>query len=85
MTYLHNPHLPKPLNNIRIHTTQPLLAKPLFTARALNRLLQVLAHKRDEIDLVDRIRVDEFALARVFWGFWFGRAVRFWGPVEGTK
>jgi hypothetical protein len=82
---LHDPNLPKPLHNVPVHTTQPLLAKPFFTARALNRHLQVLAHKRDEIDLVHRVGVDEFTLARVFGGFGVGWVVGFWGPVEGTE
>jgi hypothetical protein len=81
---LHDPNLAKPLHNIPIHTAQPLLAKPFLAARALNRHLQVLAHKRDEIDLVHGVGVDEFALARVFWGFGVGWVVGFWGPVEGA-
>jgi len=41
----------------------------------------MLSNKRDKVDLMDRIGVDEFALADIFWGFRFGGVVRFRRPV----
>lgn len=56
--------------------------KRLFAARVLNGLLQMVSDKSDKIDLMHGIAVDEFALANVFWGFWFRGVVGLWGPVE---
>ena len=52
---LHNPQLPKPLQHIPIHATKPLLLEPLLPTRRLHRLLEMLPHKRDEVDLVHRV------------------------------
>jgi hypothetical protein len=78
---LHNPQLPKPLQHLLIHPTQPLLLKPLLTTYLLDNLLQMLSDKHDEVDLMHRVGVDEFALADIFWSFGFGWVVRLWGPV----
>jgi hypothetical protein len=77
----HDPQLPKSLQHLLIHTTQPLLLEPLLTPDLLDNSLEVFADKDDEVDLVDGVGVDEFALADVFWGFRFGWVVGFWGPV----
>jgi hypothetical protein len=79
---LHDPHFPKPPQNILIHPRQPLLLKPRLASCRLHRLLQVLAHKSDEVDLVHGVRVCEFALAYVLGGFGVCRVVRLGGPVE---
>jgi hypothetical protein len=82
----HNPQLAKPLDDILVHACQPLLLEPRLAAGTLHRCLQVLAHKRDEVQPVHGVRVQQLALARVFRGFRLrGRkGVGLGGPVEGA-
>ena len=80
----HDAQLPKPLQHILVHATQPVLLEPLLAARSLHSLLDVLPHKGDEIDLVHGIRVQEVALPHVLRGLGLGRVVRLGGPVERT-
>jgi hypothetical protein len=83
---LHDAQLAKPLQHILVHAAQPLLLELLLAARVLNGVLQVVAHDYDEVEAVHRVRVDELALALVFWGFGLGGPVWGWfvGPVEAA-
>jgi hypothetical protein len=82
----HNPQLAEPLDDILVHARQPLLLEPRLAAGTLHRRLQVLAHKRDEVQPVHGVRVQQLALARVFGGFRLrGRkGVGLGWPVEGA-
>jgi hypothetical protein len=82
----HNPQLTKPLDDILVHARQPLLLEPRLAAGTLHRRLQVLAHKRDEVQPVHGVRVQQLALARVFGGFRLrGRkGIGLGWPVEGA-
>jgi hypothetical protein len=53
----HDAQLSKPLQHIRIDTTQPLFLESLLPAARLDCLLNMLPHKSDEVDLMHRIRV----------------------------
>jgi hypothetical protein len=77
----HDAQLSEPLENLFIHAAQPLFLESLFSAHLLDDLLKVLSDESDEVYLMDRISVDEFALANVFRCFGLGGVVRFWRPI----
>jgi hypothetical protein len=78
----HNAQLSKAFENLFVYTTQPLFLKSLFSTYLLNDLLKMLPNERNKIDLMHRIRVDEFALAYVLWCLGLCGVVRFWWPVQ---
>lgn len=80
----HDSQLPKPFQNVLVHPSQPLLLEQLLAAHSLHNALNMLPHKRNEVDTVHWIRVDELALANVLWGFGFGGVIGFWRPEEGA-
>lgn len=80
--HLHNPQLAKPLKHISVHPAQPVVLKPLVAAHHLNGLLEVLAHKGDEVDLVHGVRVQQVALADILGGLGLGGVVGLGRPVE---
>jgi hypothetical protein len=52
---LHDPYLSEPFQDITVHAAQPLFLKPLLTPSRLYGLLQMFAHKSDEVNLVHRV------------------------------
>jgi len=82
---LHNPQRPKPLQHVFVHSRKPLLLKHLLPAYGLYDCLHMLPDKRNEIDTMHRIRVDEFTLAQILRGLGFGWVVRLWRPEEGAR
>jgi len=81
----HNAQLPKPFKNLLVHSAQPLFLEGLFSTHLLDDLLKMFPNERNEIDLMHRISVDEFAFADVFRCLGFGGVVRFRRPEERTK
>ena len=80
----HDSQLPKPLQHILIHPTQPLLLEPLLSPRGLHRLLDMLPYKSDKVDLMHRVRIQEVALSHIFRRLGLGGVVRLGRPIEAT-
>ena len=54
----HDAQLSKTLENLFVHSAQPLFLEGLFTTHLLDDLLKMFPNERNEIDLMHRISVD---------------------------